>query len=49
MENDNKLRLLYIATQHAFAKWCGIENYEERICEGAFMDELVLNILLGDA
>ena len=34
-------------TQTAFATWCGIENYEERICEGAFMDEKVLNILLG--
>ena len=33
-------------TKYAFSKWCGIENYEERICEGEFMDELVLNILL---
>ena len=33
-------------TRYAFAKWCGIENYEERICEGEFMDEIVLNILL---
>jgi len=35
------------ATKYAFSKWCGIENYEERICEGEFMDEVVLNILLG--
>lgn len=33
-------------TQAAFATWCGMENYEERICEGAFMDEKVMNILL---
>jgi len=33
-------------TKAAFAAWCGIENYEERICEGAFMDEKVMNILL---
>lgn len=35
------------ATKYAFSKWCGIENYEERICEGDFMDEVVLKILIG--
>lgn len=33
-------------SRSAFATWCGMENYEERICEGAFMDEKVMNILL---
>lgn len=37
------------ATKHAFEKWCGIENFEERICEGDFMDEMVLEILLDQA
>ena len=36
-------------TQAAFAIWCGMENYEERICEGAFIDENVLNILLNSS
>lgn len=34
-------------TQKAFYGWCSIENFEERVCEGAFMDEKVLEILLG--
>jgi len=33
-------------SRSAFATWCGMENYEERICEGAFMDEKVMKILL---
>ena len=34
-------------SQRAFYDWCSMENYEERICEGKFMDEKILNILLG--
>lgn len=34
-------------TKRAFFDYCGVENYEERICEGDFIDERVLNILLG--
>ena len=34
-------------TKQAFVDWCNTENFEERICEGEFMDEKVMNILLG--
>jgi uncharacterized Ntn-hydrolase superfamily protein len=34
-------------TQRAFYDYCSNENYEERICQGKFIDEVVLNILLG--
>ena len=34
-------------SQRAFYDWCSMENFEERICEGKFMDEKILNILLG--
>ena len=30
----------------AYSDYCGVENYEERICEGDFFDERVLDILL---
>ena len=33
-------------SKRAFFDYCGVENYEERICEGDFFDERVLNILL---
>lgn len=33
-------------SKRAYSDWCGVENYEERICEGDFFDERVLNILL---
>ena len=34
-------------SKHAYSDYCGVENYEERICEGDYFDERVLNILLG--
>jgi len=33
-------------TKQAFVDWCNTENFEERICEGDFMDEKVMEILL---
>lgn len=36
-------------SKRAYSDWCGVENYEERICEGDFFDERVLNILLQKA
>ena len=33
-------------SKRAFFDYCGVENYEERICDGDFFDERVLNILL---
>ena len=30
----------------AYSDYCGVENYEERICDGDYFDERVLNILL---
>ena len=35
-------------SRQAFSDYCGVENYEERICEGDFFDEHVLKILLGE-
>lgn len=35
------------ATQRAFYDYCSNENYEERFCEGKYIDEVVLKILLG--
>ena len=35
------------ATRKAFTGYCGVENYEERICEGDFFDQVVLDKLLG--
>jgi uncharacterized Ntn-hydrolase superfamily protein len=34
------------ASRRAYADWCGVENYEERICEGSFFDRAILDILL---
>ncbi len=34
-------------SKRAYSDYCGVENYEERICEGDYFDERVLNILLG--
>ena len=34
------------ATRKAFSGYCGVENYEERICEGDFFDQVVLDKLL---
>ena len=34
------------ASRRAYADWCGVENYEERICEGSFVDRAILDILL---
>ena len=36
-------------SKRAFSDYCGVENYEERICEGDFFDERVLDILLKKA
>ena len=36
------------STRRAYADWCGVENYEMRICEGDFADKMILDILLGD-
>ena len=33
-------------SKRAFFDYCGVENYEERICDGDFFDERVLDILL---
>ncbi len=33
-------------SKRAYFDWCGVENYEERICEGDLFDEKILNILL---
>ena len=33
-------------SRRAFADWSGVENFEERICEGAFFDRAILDILL---
>ena len=35
-------------SMQAFSDYCGVENYEERICEGDFFDEHVLKILMGE-
>jgi len=35
------------ASKRAFFDYCGVENFEERICQGDFVDEKILNILLG--
>ena len=34
------------ASRRAYADWCGVENYEERICEGSFFDRAILDSLL---
>ena len=36
-------------SKRAYSDYCGVENYEERICEGDFFDERVLDILLKKA
>ena len=33
-------------SRRAFFDWCGVENFEERICEGDFFDGQILGILL---
>ena len=35
------------ASTRAFSDYCGVENFEERICEGDFFDKVILDILLG--
>lgn len=35
------------ATSQAYYNWCGVENYEMRICEGANIDERIYGILTG--
>ncbi len=34
------------ASKRAFFDYCGVENFEERICEGDFFDKQILDILL---
>ncbi len=34
------------ASKRAYADWSGVENFEERICEGSFFDRAILDILL---
>ena len=34
------------ASKRAFFDYCGVENFEERICEGDFFDGQILDILL---
>ncbi|WP_091545752.1 DUF1028 domain-containing protein [Alkaliphilus peptidifermentans] len=33
-------------TQNAYFAFCGVENFEERLCEGSYIDKNVLNILI---
>ncbi len=35
------------ATQKAYEEFCGVENYEERICSGNVVESRVLEILLS--
>ena len=35
------------ATQKAYEEFCGVENYEERICSGNVVDSRVLEVLLS--
>lgn len=37
------------STKKAYFDFCGIENFEERICEGNFVDKKVLEFLLNKA
>lgn len=37
------------STKRAYFDFCGIENFEERICEGNFVDKKVLEFLLNKA
>ena len=34
------------ASRRAFFDYCGVENFEERICEGDWFDTVILDILL---
>lgn len=34
------------ASRRAFFDYCGVENFEERICEGDWFDKVILDILL---
>lgn len=36
-------------TRKAYENFCGVENFEERICEGSFVDKNVLKFLLKKA
>lgn len=36
-------------TRKAYEGFCGVENFEERICEGSFADKNVLDFLFGKA